>query len=499
MTGQPIPEGHLGSPKYLAAGGFAEVFTVPFTLPGDSTPLAYKKFTVDHAEQARSAADSVDFREQLGSAERAALDNWTVWPRALVAGSSGSVCGLLMPLIPPEFFFQAPDQSGQLIRKPREMSWLVSSAEQRTAAQVDFGDIARTDRLVMLAQLAYIIGWLHKHGWVFGDLSFSNAVFALNPPRILLLDCDGAAAIADRHRKQSSTPFWDPPECPIEVPPGGRQQDRQDDVTDVYKLGLAVLRCLTPGKGASSSRNLSRLGTELDAAGTALVARALSEDRGTRPRAKELYSFLRQSASSRIAIPQINMAQLLTPRLIRGMDARIEWQIDQATEVEIRFGNNQSCTVALADHPRGYAFQPQHSGPVSIEARSHFGTARLTLGDAILYPRPQFEFKLPDIPTPYVPEIDPFHPPGLAATAAGRPRSPVGVKLPKLPALPSADLVSTLSPAMQRVTPPRIGRAVRSAADDVTSIIRDASGGFDAILREEFTKGRNVTNLIKGK
>ena len=143
------------------------------------------------------------------------------------------------------------------------MSWLVSSAEQRTAAQVDFGDISRTDRLVMLAQLAYVIGWLHKHGWVFGDLSFSNAVFALNPPRILLLDCDGAAALAKRGRKQSSTPFWDPPECPIEEPPGGRKQDRQDDVTDVYKLGLAVLRCLTPGKGASSSRNLSRLGPSL--------------------------------------------------------------------------------------------------------------------------------------------------------------------------------------------------------------------------------------------
>ena len=491
MTGNSIPEGRLGSRKYLAAGGFAEVFTVPgFSLPGDSTPLAYKRFTVDPAQQAGSAADSVAFREQLSSAERAALDNWTVWPRALVTSSSGSACGLLMPLIPPEFFFQAPDQSGHLVRKPREMSWLVSSAEQRTAAQVDFGDISRTDRLVMLAQLAYIIGWLHKRGWVFGDLSFSNAVFALNPPRILLLDCDGAAALAKRSRKQSSTPFWDPPECPIEEPPGGRKQDRQDDVTDVYKLGLAVLRCLTPGKGASSSRNLSRLGTELDAAGTALVARALSDDRGTRPRAKQLYSFLRQTARGRIAVPQISMAQLVTPRLIRGMDARIEWQIDQASEVEIRFGNNQACTVALADHPQGCAFQPQRSGPVSIEARSHFGTARVELGDVTLYPRPEFQLNLTGLPALYVPEIDAFSPPSLDATVAGRPRSPVGVKMPKLPALHSADLVSTLSPALSGVAPPPIGRAVRSVADDVTSIIRDVSGELDEILHGEFTRSR---------
>ena len=80
-AGNSIPEGRLGSRKYLAAGGFAEVFTVPgLSLPGDSTPLAYKRFTVDPAEQAASAADSVAFPRQLSSAERAAMDNWTCGP-----------------------------------------------------------------------------------------------------------------------------------------------------------------------------------------------------------------------------------------------------------------------------------------------------------------------------------------------------------------------------------------------------------------------------------
>jgi serine/threonine protein kinase len=489
MTGKAIRETSLGNLKYLASGGFAEVFAVPgFTLPGDTTPLAYKRFTVDHAQQTRSAQAAVKFREALSPADRADLDERTTWPRALVTGPTGSVRGLLMPLIPPEFFFQAPDLAGKLVRRPREMSWLVSSAEQRNAAQVDFGDVPRTDRLVMLAQLAYVVGWLHKHGWVFGDLSFSNAVFALDPPRILLLDCDGAAALADHSRKQSSTPFWDPPECPIEQPPGGRKQERQDDITDVYKLGLAILRCLTPGKGASSSRNVKRLGTELDAAGTDLVTRSLSDDRGVRPRARQIYAYLRQAATGRIAVPQITLARLVTPCRIRGLDAHIEWQIDKANEVQIRFGVNQAATVALADHPQGYTFQPQRSGPVSIEARNRFGTARVELGELILYDLPEFQVNLAALPALHVPEIDPFCTQSLEVTIAGRPRSPAGIKVPRLPAVNSADLVSTLFPAMKAPALPPIGGAVNAASGDITSIIRGARSTFDELLREKFVK-----------
>ena len=55
MTTKPVSEASLGNKEYLASGGFAEVFALTdFTLPGDSTPLAYKRFTVDHAQQARS-------------------------------------------------------------------------------------------------------------------------------------------------------------------------------------------------------------------------------------------------------------------------------------------------------------------------------------------------------------------------------------------------------------------------------------------------------------
>ena len=119
----------------------------------------------------------------------------------------------------------------------------------------------------------------------------------------------------------------------------------------------------------------------------------------------------------------------MTSCRVRGLDAHIEWQITEAHEVEIRLGVNQTATVTLKDNPRGYTFQPQRSGPVSIEARNRFGTARVELGDLILYELPQFRVDLTSLPAVYVPEINSPGLPGLDAAMAGRPRTPTGVKV----------------------------------------------------------------------
>ena len=477
-----IRERDLGQLNFLAEGGFAKVYAVNYTLPGDPAPLAYKKFTVNHRQQAESAGKSVAFRQGLGSGDRADLDQFTTWPRALVTAGQGAISGLLMPLIPDDFFFHVPGASGQE-RKPREMQWLVSSGDQRTAARVDFGDIPRTDRLVLLAQLTYIIGRLHRHGWVFGDLSFGNAVFALDPPRTMLLDCDGAAARSDLQRKQSSTPLWDPPECPIQVPPGGRAQDLQDDVTDVYKLGLATLRCLTPGKGAGSSRNIARLGSELDAAGTALVARALSADRRNRPGASELYRYLRQQAVDRIVIPEVLDARLLTPTCPRGHDARIGWHFNHAQQINVRHGTDQCVTLDAAAHPDGYSFRPRASGPVSIEVVNRFGSRRVELGELRLVELPSFH--LGPLPTIQVPVLDAIPVASLTALAPDRPA------FPAVPALemPAVDVTAMLSgPAVQAPLPP-IGGVVQSAAETITSAILDQQDTFSAVLRQAMPAG----------
>ena len=110
---------------------------------------------------------------------------------------------------------------------------------------------------MLLAQLVYEVARLHKQDWVYGDLSFKNAAFAIDPPRMILLDCDGAADLHNQSRQQSHSLGWDPPEC--------AKRNVQDKATDVYKLGLAILRCLNPGKGAATMRDPGRVAGKLDA------------------------------------------------------------------------------------------------------------------------------------------------------------------------------------------------------------------------------------------
>ena len=386
-----IRKASLGQLTLLGKGGFSQVFRADgFHLPDDSTALAYKEFTVAQAEQAMSATAAVSFRQKLSQEDRAELDRFFAWPKAVVEDRSDGVCGLLMPLIPKEFFgSQLDPDTGMMIVRPREMSWLIASAEQREAAQVDLPEIDRTDRLILLAQLVYAIRRLHEHAWVFGDLSFKNAVFALDPPRLMLIDCDGAAALADRNRKQPSTPFWDPPECQIASPHG--QQVLQDTITDTYKLGLAILRCLTPGKGASSSRAIGRLVGELDTEGTDLIAGALAVDRASRPTAKELHSYLERLVFQHAAAPIVILAKLATPFRSRSQDVRIEWRVDNATIIEVSVGGSYRVEIDPMHYPNGVGFRTDSAGSVSICARNRFGFVSVDFGQLTFFERAPLE------------------------------------------------------------------------------------------------------------
>jgi len=168
-----VKKADLGRLILLGRGFFGEVFRVPdYHLPDDQTELVYKEFTKDHARQARSADAVVSFREMLNQVGRDELDQYTVWPRALVE-DGGNITGLLMPLIPEEFFCDREDpDTGNITPHLREMQWLIASKQQRHLARIDLQDVELPDRLALLAQLAYILARLHEHGWVFGDLCF---------------------------------------------------------------------------------------------------------------------------------------------------------------------------------------------------------------------------------------------------------------------------------------------------------------------------------------
>jgi hypothetical protein len=494
MIGMPVKKTDLGTLEPLAKGGFGEVFRVGGNpLPGDRTPLAYKEFTADFDMQRRSALAAVAFRDGLGQTDRDDLDRCTAWPRELVLDSSGEISGLLMRLIPDDFFCELLDSTtGKKDRKVRDIQWLGATRVQRDAAEIDLRDIEPLERLILLGKLVYAVGRLHKHGWVFGDLSFKNAAFALDPPRMMLLDCDGAAALSNPARKQASTPNWDPPECPINVPAGQqRQQDLQDDVTDVYKLGLAILRCLTPGKGMTSTRNPGRLKDQLDGAGIALVKRALGANRSDRPTAKELYAYFYQVVTPLVHPPVVRYARLLTPMCVRGMDARIEWRIENASEVTVTVGDADPRTVDLDAHPDGCAMEKPRPGPVLIEVTNKFGTLRVDLGQITLYELPAFTpFDPRGLPRPWVPRLEAFSlehmRPVLDAVPAMRP-----LELTPVPSLPTAELISGFKDTLMRgagepLPLPRLNEAVTEASRMVMGFLMDEAKKHAAAQRHEY-------------
>jgi hypothetical protein len=467
----------LGPLKEIAEGGYGKVYRAErFRLPGDSSAIAFKKFTTQVAEQARAAAEAVSFRDRLSPGDRVDLDRCTVWPRALVE-ERGVIVGLLMPLIGQEFFFQATDQAtGETTRKLRDLQWLIASPTQLTANGVP--DVDETDRLVLLAQLVYDVARLHKQNWVYGDLSFKNAAFAIRPPRMILLDCDGAADLHNQLRMQAHSFGWDPPEC--------TQGNLQDKATDVYKLGLAVLRCLNPGKRAATMRDPSRVAGKLDAAGAALIARAVETDPAGRPTAKELYAYMRGLVAARITPPEVIMARLATPLRVRGMDARVEWEIANVSEVTIRVGASPPMRVPVVANarPQLHVFPAQESGPVTVEAENRYGAVRVDLGELTLYEIPPFDPQnlIGTLPRVAVPPLEAFTLDALAPALATVPRVTVP-EIPRLPAMPTADLTSVLRQTLladgtaDSLSFPNLGELVagptREIAEQLTSQARE--------------------------
>jgi hypothetical protein len=396
----------IGTLIPLYEGESGRVFSAEeFFLPGDPTSLAYLEFTGEHAERAQAAHAAADFRSQLSPQDRDELDKYTAWPRAVVENDSGAPCGFLMPALPGEYLCQQADpDSGQLAWKPREMSWLITTPEQQAAAQLDLPPVDQTDRLVLLGRLIYVIGLLHRHGWVFGDLSLESAAFALDPPRLVLLHCDGAASRSDLRRQQISAPFWDPPEC---RQPGSLAL--QDAATDNYKLGLAILRCLAPGRGASTARSERRLTGLIDAAGISLVARALSPDPAQRPSAREMYGYVRKVVSARTALPKVAYARLATAYVPSGAEARIDWQLQDATGVTISVGGGPAHEVDAAANPAGCAFRPGESGRVVVTVHNRYGSVSMDIGHLTVYSLPSFAFPLPEVPPVQMPGIGAFN------------------------------------------------------------------------------------------
>ena len=299
-----VQRDELGALTFIASGGFGEVFRTGFRLPGYRGALAYKELKSSLPQDRYSRAveamrQAVRLRDSMSDGGRSDLDEVTVWPLALVE-EGGVVRGCLMPLIRPEFFAELhPPATGKKDSKTRELRWLpVRPAMLQRAGfsqdQIDeFSGLPV--RMRILAWLVYSVALLHSHGVVYGDMSLKNAVFCLGEhPRSVLMDCDGVARQDDVSRRQANSPFFLAPECeePGRNPFARGRAHFQDTRTDVYKLGLCVVRCLSRGLGAMQRKSADHLTGQLSPECLDVIKASLSQDPDQRPTAKQLYHAL---------------------------------------------------------------------------------------------------------------------------------------------------------------------------------------------------------------
>ncbi|WP_045744167.1 hypothetical protein [Actinoplanes rectilineatus] len=277
----------LGPMSTLSSGANGVIRRLEaFRLPGVPGDLVFKEYRpAGPAVSLGGLVKLVGVRQRMVAQRRAALDELAAWPLHVVTGTAGQAAGVLMRLIPDDYFEEMTLPSGARKRVAREVQHLIADPARARRHRVDVpadGDL--TTRLRICERFAFALSLLHGAQIVYGDVSTRNVLYRLRPyPSVFLVDCDatrmsGSSAV----NRQLHSPDWNPPET------GG-----QSAATDRYKLGLFVLRCLLPGPGASLNRDWQTAAGVLDPGGLALLRLSLDGAPQGRPAARTWLFHLR--------------------------------------------------------------------------------------------------------------------------------------------------------------------------------------------------------------
>lgn len=481
-----VKRSRLGPMDPIAKGAEGQVYrlTSP-SVAGAGQPLAFKELlpslTPAHRAQAVDAMEhAVALRDAMDPADRAELDRVTTWPIAIVE-EKGATVGTVMPLIPSDYFTTTNPPNGPSSTVVFEFAYLCASDTYLKNAGIDTGTAGDPlVRLALVAQLCYVLGLLHKHQIVYGDLSLKNIAIATDPPRVLLLDCDPAAALANTRRHQLHSPFFNPPEM------SGKKL--QDLATDVYKLGLCVLRGLVKGTGVTQLKDPAALSGVLDQAGIDLIARAVSARPADRPAAKDLYHYFERVVIAKAQPPVVATAALNRTVLLRGGDVVVTWSATGAREVRITGPNGLAIVVSDPDaHPNGYAVRPEASGDIVVQAVNRHGTDAVHAGFVDLYELPSFRISDAPLPRMRVPDLAPVEVPSVLSALPARPVVTADSHpIPRLEAPDLSRVVDALRPELSR---PDLGDPFRRAIEATSAM----SGTLERAHRD--ANARVVTTI----
>lgn len=292
MTG--IEESQLGSRKEIGTGGMARVYSLPelFLPEAPNASWVYKKFRPKVRPIAPYGLESlVRLLDEMPQAQNAAMQRHFNWPVRVVTDQEAGASGVILPLLADSYFLDLRLSSGVRKRKPAELQFLFMDAHY--CARVGAPNVDDAQRREICRSLAYAMALLDRASVVYGDLSARNVLFRVSPrPGVMLVDCDAARCQGDTAAfgKQPHSPDWEPPEAVrARKRRDGASYSIQNKATDRYKLGVAILRILTPGEGCSVNTDPSAAKRLLPKRIYTLLVRSLSDDPDARPAAKTWY------------------------------------------------------------------------------------------------------------------------------------------------------------------------------------------------------------------
>jgi hypothetical protein len=407
----------------VGEGGQAKVYELPdlrlVDVPGR---LVYKQYKPGQTP-AHGVSRLVSVRTRLRAQpdKLARLDAITAWPARQVVDAAGVVRGLVLPRIPAPFFHTIHRPGTGTTKKiPCEVQFLFIAPDR--AVRTNMPAPTPDERLKICRDFAGALAFLHGPDVdvAFGDINARNHLYRLDAePTVMFVDCDAARPRGDMASvAQLNAPDWDPPE-------GG---DVLSKSTDLYKLGLFVLRCLTPDIGSSINRDPNQARAVLDTNGLALMHAALGNDPHGRPTADEWHRHLRRRLGQVDAKPQLT-AQFDRTIIAAGEPLTLTWAADEADTVEV---SGIGCgAMSFSGSAGGGVVQlrPTRTGTVTVTARNTLGEHSSSSPVVVFTPANFGDLLVP------MPRLDP---PGhatapLPSVAAVLPLTPAGRYVPLPP------------------------------------------------------------------
>lgn len=277
-----------GRLKKLGTGGEGSVYALSVHgVPQEvrdlvkGRPLAYKEFLVpDSAIEAEHHRSVVEVFGKFGPEQQEWLLDRAAWPVATVT-DKGTVTGIVMSLIPDQFFRDFPASGGRTTRAEAGIQLLLN--DDRYLRKMGLL-LSERQRYSILLEVCDLLRVMQGGGIVVGDLSARNLMFSLGEgvhgaASVHLIDCDSVSTPESMNPNGMETPGW-------EVPAGA---EKQTSFSDRYKFGLLVLRLLA---GDQRTRDVDRLPAGTPHRVRDMVGRTLAGDLSDLPTFSEWFGML---------------------------------------------------------------------------------------------------------------------------------------------------------------------------------------------------------------